>query len=199
MSSDTNLRGRSENPVTPSMKIELGVSENRTPPSTKIELALVRKSNPQETVKQHTDNSSVVALLRNRGISEPIARRLTETHSEGVIRAKVEILDYLVETDSPLVGRNPAGYLRKAIEEDYAPPAGFKTRAEREAQAQERERVEKEATEYRESHNPVLQAVARYGTTEEELAVWRQVQEQLRLMLPESTYSVLPQCHVAVS
>ncbi len=181
--------GRSENPVTPSMKIELGVSENRTPPSTKIELALVRKSNPQETVKQHTDNSSVVALLRNRGISEPIARRLTETHSEGVIRAKVEILDYLVETDSPLVGRNPAGYLRKAIEEDYAPPAGFKTRAEREAQAQERERVEKEATEYRESHNPVLQAVARYGTTEEELAVWRQVQEQLRLMLPESTYS----------
>jgi len=181
--------GRSEIPDTPSTKIELGMSENRTPPSTKIELALVRKSNPQETVKQHTDNSSVVALLRERGISQTIAKRLAETQPEDTIRAKVEVLDYLVETGSPLVERNPAGYLRKAIEEDYAVPAGFQNRAEREAAERERERAEKEAEGFRADHDPVTRAMADYGTTEAEMALWRQVQEQLRLTLAESTYS----------
>lgn len=38
------------------------------------------------------------------------------------------------------MGKNPAGYLRKAIEEDYTPPQGFTTRAQRE----EQERTEKE-------------------------------------------------------
>ena len=181
--------GRSETPDTPSTKIELGMSENRTPPSTKIELALVRKSNPQETVKQHTDNNSVVALLRDRGVSQTIAKRLAEAHPEDSVRAKVEILDYLVETGSPLVERNPAGYLRKAIEEDYAVPAGFRSREEREVEARAREQAEEEAEGFRASHDPVARARADYGTTAEELALWRQVQEQLRLTLAESTYS----------
>lgn len=151
---------------------------------------LVNLDNPQQTVKQQTEEQQhVVALLQTKGITRNIAHRLAASHSHNSIRLKVEVLDYLVETDSPLVRRNSAGYLRKSIEEDYALPLGFKTREEREAERREQERGAKEAEQFRESHDPVARAMANYGTTEEELALWRQVQEQLRLTLAESTYS----------
>jgi hypothetical protein len=49
------------------------------------------------------------------------------------IREKLAIAQGLVAAGSPLVSQNPAGWLRKAIEEDYAPPRNPKRSRRRQA------------------------------------------------------------------
>ncbi len=122
----------------PSTKIELGGYENRT--------SLVRKSNPQQTVKQETEfNVVVVGALREFGLSQSAAEHLTTTYPEEYLLQKLDLAQWLVSSNSPLVSKNPAGYLRKAIEDDYTPPRRYKNKADRGVENQEEEHVRDEA------------------------------------------------------
>jgi hypothetical protein len=78
----------------------------------------------QETVRQETD--VVVAVtqdLETFGIAKSAVTKLMQDYPAAYIREKVEMAQGLVATGSRLVCQNPAGWLRKAIEEDYAPPS----------------------------------------------------------------------------
>jgi hypothetical protein len=88
----------------------------------------------ETTAEITTENDVVVGALRDRGISAPVAAQLAQYPADYVL-AKCEQVDWLVETKSRAVGKNAAGYLRRAIEEDYAPPPHYRSRAEREAEA----------------------------------------------------------------
>ena len=90
----------------------------------------------ETTAQITTENDVVVGALRDRGISAPVAHRLA-TYPADYVLAKCEVLDWLVESKSRAVGKNAAGYLRRAIEEDYAPPPHYRSRAAREAEAAE--------------------------------------------------------------
>ncbi|MEM7147484.1 MAG: replication initiator protein A [Verrucomicrobiota bacterium] len=75
---------------------------------------------------------AVEALLIDFGVSVTQARRLVVSQPEVLIRAKIDILKYKIATeDAPT---NPAGWLVRAINEDWAPPADFKSEAERAAE-----------------------------------------------------------------
>ncbi len=78
---------------------------------------------------------------------EQIAQALAANHDERYVRQKAAYLDYLLEV-SPEKVRNPKGWLRRAIEEDYGAPDGFKSLEEREAQKLEEERLEREREQY---------------------------------------------------
>jgi hypothetical protein len=91
----------------------------------------------ETTAEITTENDVVVGALRDRGISAPVAAQLAQYPADYVL-AKCEQVDWLVETKSRAVGKNAAGYLRRAIEEDYAPPPHYRSRAEREAEAADR-------------------------------------------------------------
>lgn len=67
--------------------------------------------------------------LRQRGLGGKAARDLAATHPTDYIHQKIDYLDFLSETDER--PKKPAGWLRAAIEQDYAPPAGYRPRAER--------------------------------------------------------------------
>jgi hypothetical protein len=82
----------------------------------------------------------------DRGITKTTASKLIKGYLPERITQKLELYDYLKSTNSPLLDRNPAGYLRKAIEEDYTPPEGFTTSAQRE----ERKRKEQEEKQQQE-------------------------------------------------
>jgi len=69
-------------------------------------------------------------MLVHRGISRNIAIELSQRHPDR-IPAQVEIFDWLMSEQSGRIKSNPAGYLRKAIEDDYSPPAGFISEAEK--------------------------------------------------------------------
>ena len=132
-----NFMMKGDNPL--GKKTYLGRSQKLTKP-------LVKKSNLQQTVvqdtvrqqqprnPQNTTDPPVIALieaLTKRGITKSTARRLVQKYPAELIEQKIEVLDWLVDTKSPLVERNPPGYLRKGIEESWEVPKGFKSRAER--------------------------------------------------------------------
>jgi hypothetical protein len=77
----------------------------------------------QETVIQETDIVVDVAKdLENFGIAKSAVTKLIQNYPVAYIREKVEIARGLVAAGSCLVSQNSAGWLRRAIEEDYSPP-----------------------------------------------------------------------------
>jgi hypothetical protein len=156
---------------------------------------------PTTNSKQQTDSVVVIVdELVKRGITTKIAAELVKEYSAEHINDKIELLDYLLENDSPLVERNPAGYLLKAITDDYAPPKGFKTRSEREADALEEERQyeeqERQQQEWEEERKAEKQReqdridriISTYQITPELLKAWGQVLDQIKADVPKATY-----------
>jgi hypothetical protein len=71
--------------------------------------------------------------LQDSGISKGVASKLVKGYAEAHILGKLELVQWLVSTGSPLVAKNPAGWLRRAIEEDYEPPKGYERSRQPEA------------------------------------------------------------------
>lgn len=68
------------------------------------------------------------ARLTGLGVSKGKAKRLMARHPSEYVRRKIEILEYLLRGDAK--PDNPAGFLVRSIEEDYAAPLGFKSQEE---------------------------------------------------------------------
>jgi hypothetical protein len=77
----------------------------------------------QETALQETDIVVVAKDLETFGIAKSAVTKLMQDYPAAYIREKLEMAQGLVAAGSALVSQNPAGWLRKAIEEDYAPPS----------------------------------------------------------------------------
>jgi hypothetical protein len=97
-------------------------------------------STPQQP-DDDVDNNVVVAL-QNFGISKKQAVRLAKEHAHEYILAKLELVQWFIDTKSPLVAKNPAGFARKAIEDDYPAPPQYKSTSERKAEAERKEQEE---------------------------------------------------------
>ena len=78
------------------------------------------RMNAEETLTPLGDPT--VEMLVARGISRSAAEELAARFSEEHIQKHVDAFDQLCAEESPRIRRNPAGYLRRAIEEDYAIP-----------------------------------------------------------------------------
>jgi len=167
----SNERGDEATTYTVNMGQDTRVQKLNTPPSTKIEHPRVQKLNTQETVKQETEKQQhvVVAFLVSKGIGKQIAQALASNHDERYIRQKAAYLDFLLEV-SPEKVRNPKGWLRRAIEEDYGAPDGFMSQEEREAQRLEEERLKRSLVE--EKKKLAREEEADRRRKEEELLNW---------------------------
>lgn len=221
---------RSKNEPTLGQKMSLPLAQNFTKP-------LVKKRYPQHTVVQQTDlqqtdlqqttttgdvdgeNSDdaamdpnvVVAagLLAEQGVSGGVARRLAENFDEETIREKIEFVAFLVAEGRV---KNPAGWLRTAIEEDYAKPDGFLSQAEREQlarletlrveevaenSARREEALQRQADESERAQAEYAQRLhARYGTSEKERELWRTVLTQGDGQFSSSVYAILCACYL---
>lgn len=85
--------------------------------------------------------------LTVRGVMAAAARDLVRDFPEDRIKAQIERLDWLREREPGKV-KDAGGYLADAIRRDYAPPAGFRSKAERrphEEARREQQRREEEA------------------------------------------------------
>jgi hypothetical protein len=84
----------------------------------------------------------VVNALQNFGISKKTAQKLAKNYPQDLILAKLDMVKWLVDTNSPLVSKNPQGFLVKAIEDGYLsePPRRYKvSKQQEERQKQELE------------------------------------------------------------
>lgn len=77
--------------------------------------------------------------LLERGLSKQAAVTLTDSYPSDLIREKLEIFDFLKDVGSDLVSENPAGWLRKAVEENFELSDEQRKRAEAHARTQARE------------------------------------------------------------
>jgi hypothetical protein len=80
--------------------------------------------------------------LHERGLSRAIAMQFCQKHTDNYLRQKMEMFDFLRNTGSELISKNSAGWLRKAIEEDWQPTEDQKKSKEVEtykSQKQERQ------------------------------------------------------------
>jgi hypothetical protein len=114
-------------------------------------------------------------------------------------------LDFL-QREQPEKVQNPRGWLRRAIEEDYAAPDGYQSAAERAAAvaAQEREQAAQElafeeerrrAEAERESRQKAAaarraQLQASYGTTQRDFDLWQQILAEFQNSMPAATFQM---------
>lgn len=120
-----------------------------------------------------SENSVGVAQrLQEHGVSPRIANRLCAENPEEYVLAKIEYLEFLKDTgNSP---KKPPAWLVGAIDDDYQLPKDFKTRAEREQEASERENRVK----------------ARQEKKEQQKAVQKDAEAQKRAMEAQTTTQV---------
>jgi phage replication O-like protein O len=104
---ETSVSGRIGTSVSPGVE---------TPVST-------TKQSKQKKERQKKDIVVAVAKdLENFGIAQSAVTRLIQDYPAAYIREKLAMAKRLVAAGSSLVSQNPAGWLRRAIEEDYRPP-----------------------------------------------------------------------------
>jgi hypothetical protein len=81
--------------------------------------------------------------LKEYGIAGEQAEKYVKRYSESYLKEKIEIVEYKRFCGEKI--RNIGGMLRKAIEEDWRPPEGFETRAQREEAARKKKETEEAA------------------------------------------------------
>jgi len=191
----------SENRSSPQLR------KSETPPTQKIGEGLLRKSETQETALQNTaltqetvtttqpslfaDHDTVVVALANQGLSVNVAKKLVAEYGSEYCATKLEYFQFVQDTAPTTFRKSPTGWLRRAIEKDFAPPDGFISRAQREEEQQRlalAEQAEDEAAE-REMQRRQQKIRAEkehytkwrteltheYGTTDEDFAHWARV------------------------
>jgi phage replication O-like protein O len=102
----------------------------------------------REQKKERQKKDIVVAVvaqdLEHFGIAQPAATKLLKGYPVEHIKEKLEMAKGLVADGSRLVFQNPAGWLRRAIEEDYSPPRTYHRSRHKTREAKGRKTVQAE-------------------------------------------------------
>jgi len=104
----------------------------------------------KESEADSLEESNAVGQLTQRGMTIATARRLAKVYPAEQIQKQVEVFDWLKERKSLLVERNPGGFLRKAIEENYQPPKEYLEQKDKRDKEQKKENRRERWRRYRE-------------------------------------------------
>lgn len=153
-----------------------------------------------------TNNTVVVAgALHEFGISRQVATALSGKYPEEFLLEKLEIAQWLLDSGASAIAKNPAGYLRRAIEQDYERPRGYASAAERAAKSERAKQMalaEREARDVAEHEFQAVKEAARaqvqrqhparkIGRTGQTTAkAWQTVLEGLQRALNAGNYQV---------
>ncbi len=130
----------------------------------------------------------IMAPLMALGLSERVARELTAQHDRAHILEKIDFLLWEQESNPSSI-RNPQGWLRRAIEEDWGAPEGYRSPLE-----QANDQAQQEALLLASDNVPPPQRDIlreRYGTTEREREQWQSVLFELQGRLTRATFQLL--------
>jgi replication initiator protein A len=100
------------------------------------------QSTATSTPQQTDEDNDVVVALQKFGISKKQAVKLAKEHPHEYILEKLELVQWFRDTKSPLVAKNPAGFARKAIEDDYPAPPQYKSKKQQVLEAEQKEQEE---------------------------------------------------------
>lgn len=86
------------------------------------------------------DSASLRLELTARGVTRAVAAQLVSDYPRARIQQKVELLDFLTKHPDRQAPKRSGGWLVKAIKDDFQPPPDFKTNAQRQEEAREKQR-----------------------------------------------------------
>ncbi len=95
----------------------------------------IQQTERQETEQQQEALEGVVAALVSLGVTRKTAVALTRDYPVHLIEAQMDMLEYRLP-------RDPAATLIQAIREEWAPPAAYRTPADREACEEDRQHMQ---------------------------------------------------------
>ena len=98
---------------------------------------------PARGGRAHRARRRAASARRDAGTAGDLVR----DHPADRIRQKLEVFDWLVAKKDKGVTRSPSGFLVKSIQNDYAPPAGFESKADRQRKAEAAARAARQAEE----------------------------------------------------
>jgi phage replication O-like protein O len=111
------------------------------------------KQREQKKEEQKKDiDDDTVQNLETFGITPSAATKLIQSYPAAYIREKLEMAKGLVAAGSCLVSQNPAGWLRRAIEENYSPPKT--SQRHRQRSVREKKHAKLTQAKSREQHTP---------------------------------------------
>jgi hypothetical protein len=161
--------------------------------------------------------TDVVVALTNLGLADNVVKRLKSRFHRERILEKIDYLAYLEEVHPSKV-KNPRGWLRRAIEENYGAPDGYLSPAERTAQrdapATERrvsytgyvDRAEVAATQAAQANAAAEREYVRaarrdlirriHAPDAATLAFWELVQTDVRFTMPPDHYRLIAEASV---
>lgn len=124
--------------------------------------------------KQRLENRKLIKRLTDFGVTAGVAMTLVENPDIPTerIEEKIEMLIWCQEKDPTEAPKRPGGWLAKAIREDWSPPAGFETQAERSARLEQvaatRKKIEQEKRDAKEAEQTALEEDRRDRRQKEE-------------------------------
>ncbi|MBV9124513.1 MAG: hypothetical protein JO112_14235 [Planctomycetes bacterium] len=116
-----------------------------------------RQGPPEALPAQASPPAALTADLRRLRLSGNKVREVLSAYTPEYIAAKIDIVDWLRQGKHAPELRNPAGFLLKALEDDYQPPEGYESRQQRE----ERERRQREQEDHQRQRQQQRQAEER--------------------------------------
>ena len=138
----------------------------------------------QERPTAMSEEADVVAVLIEQGVTSGVASRLLETKGEAAIRAQLDYAPYRRE-----MTRNPAGALRRAIEQDWAPPKAWLDRKNREAADARRQEETRPLAATETAPIGPARAAAAAAAPPEPTGIWGDLAHALRARLSGATYA----------
>lgn len=131
-----------------------------------------------------SDISPLEGRLIGHGVTPAQARRLVSEFDPSRIEFQLDALEFLlIAKNGKAAPENRAGWLVKAITENYGPPRGFRSRAEREREARERAEKVKEQDQRLKARLEAEEAREK-AAEEERLERERRVREYLESLKP---------------
>ena len=107
------------------------------------EVVIFNKNQAPQLITEPLEHpEALVEALVERGISISVAKQLYEKYPART-KHQIEYFDFEKEYYPHLVQKNPGGYLRKRIEEDWAPHGKYVSAEEKERQVKQRAEQEK--------------------------------------------------------
>src|SRR5918996_930350 len=138
------------------------------------------KQREQKKEEQKKAYDDVVARdLENFGMTKSAVTTLIQRYPAPCIREKLAMARELVAAGSALVTKNPVGWLRRAIEEDYKPPRN----TERPTPASGMKRQERTGTP-KEQHSSITPPVKLPQPDRQTERIWQQTVEHITNDLP---------------
>jgi phage replication O-like protein O len=141
------------------------------------------KQREQKKEEQKKDSDDDVAHdLENFGMTKSAVTSLIERYPAAYIMEKLRMTHGLLAEGSALVAKNPVGWLRRAIEEDYRPPrSGARPTHPSGTTKQQSKGIHEEQQRAQNSITPPVALPHPDSQTE---LIWQQTVEQLKDVLP---------------